>query len=60
MPDEKLEPDQEALDAWEKMPKGTPSKEAMPPLTGGMRWVTGLIVVFGLLAVIIFIVEALL
>ena len=56
MPDEKLEPDDDALEAWEHMPKGDPSKEAMTPMTKGFPgWLIGLVA----LAVIIIILSLL-
>lgn len=51
MPDDKLEPDDKALDAWDKMPKNTPSPDALPPMTGGFPpW---LVILIGITAVII-------
>ena len=50
-----LTPVPEAQAAWEKLPKNTPSRHALPPMTGGTRWVWGLllivviIIIFGLL-----------
>lgn len=40
---ETLQPDQDAVDAWESLPKGTPSNQALPPMTGGSRWLNALI-----------------
>ena len=48
-----LPPDPDALEAWEKLPKNKPSRQAMPPMTGGARWAWGFLliaVVLGLLA----------
>lgn len=50
--DKELIPDPDALKAWEAMPKNTPSKQAMPPAVGGTRWLWGLLIIFGILAVI--------
>ncbi len=47
-----LEPDKDALDAWENMPKGKPSGKAMPPATGGMAWTWGLLALGALIALI--------
>jgi hypothetical protein len=52
-----LPPDPDAQAAWEKLPKNTPSRHALPPMTGGgnSRWLWGLltivaiIIIFGLL-----------
>lgn len=41
---ETLQPEKDAVDAWDSLPKGTPSKQALPPLTGGSRWLNALII----------------
>jgi hypothetical protein len=50
-------PDQDALDAWERLPKNAPSRRALPPATGGFPgWLLGLValaVLVALLAVVI-------
>lgn len=47
-----LEPDEKALKDWEKMPKGKPSPEALPPATGGVpSWLWAAVIV--LLVVIV-------
>lgn len=38
-----LQPDQDSVKAWDALPKGTPSRQALPPLTGGSRWLNALI-----------------
>jgi len=46
MSDKQLKPDQEAVDAWEQMPKNAPSRDALPPMTGGFPgWLVILIAV---------------
>lgn len=56
MPENKLEPDQDALDEWEKMPKNDPSKDALPPATGGFpQWLAiliGLVIVIAILSLL--------
>lgn len=57
MTNPELPPDPEAQAAWDKLPKNPPSRQALPPMTGGMhnRWLwalmvlMALIVIFGLL-----------
>jgi len=56
MPDEQLEPDEDAKVAWDRLPKSAPSRDALPPMTGGFPgWlviliaVTLVIIVFSLL-----------
>ena len=39
-----LPPDPEAQATWEKLPKNTPSRQALPPMTDGSRWVWGLLI----------------
>jgi len=54
---DKLKPDPEALEAWEKLPKNAPSKDALPPATSGMPpwlwWLIGLTLAIGILAIIL-------
>lgn len=53
MPQDQLEPDEDARKVWENMPKNTPSKDALPPVTGGFPgW---LWILIGL-AVVIFVI----
>lgn len=52
MPDEKLQPDQKAVEAWDKLEKNAPSKQALPPAAGGLNWAWGFIILLGLLIVI--------
>ena len=51
-----LPPDPDAQAAWDKLPKNTPSRDALPPMTGGnILWlwalllIGALIIIFGLL-----------
>jgi hypothetical protein len=52
-----LAPDQDALDAWERMPKNDPSPQALPPFGGGLPlwllWLIGLTAGIGALAALI-------
>jgi hypothetical protein len=43
---EQLPPDSDAVEKWRNMPQNKPSREALPPLTGGSRWLTALMIVF--------------
>ena len=38
-----LEPDEDAMQQWEQMPKNEPSAQALPPATGGTRWAWALL-----------------
>ncbi len=42
MPD-KLPPDPDALEKWKNLPQNKPSKEALPPVAGGTRWLWGML-----------------
>lgn len=50
-----LPPDPDALAEWERLPKNAPSRNALPPMTGGTRWawwlllILAMVIVFGLL-----------
>jgi hypothetical protein len=39
-----LQPEKDAVDAWESLPKGMPSNQALPPLNGGARWLNALLI----------------
>lgn len=54
---ERLPPDPESQAAWEKLPKNAPSKEALPPMTGGSRWVFGLLIVIAVIIVLGFLLQ---
>lgn len=52
MPDDDLRPDSDALAEWEKLPQNKPSKDALPPLTGGTRWSLVLLAVVFILIIV--------
>jgi hypothetical protein len=52
MPDDELKPDPNALEEWKKLPQHEPSRQSLPPATGGMRWAWGLLIVLGLIALV--------
>jgi len=37
MSKENLPPDPESLEQWQKLPQNAPSRQALPPMTAGMR-----------------------
>lgn len=51
MPKPELPPDPEAQAAWDKLPKNTPSRQALPPMTGGMRWTWGILLILAILII---------
>ncbi len=52
MRDDDLRPDPDALAEWDKLPQNKPSKDALPPLTGGTRWSLVLLGVIFILIII--------
>jgi hypothetical protein len=50
-----IPPDPDSLEQWKQLPQNTPSKDALPPMTGGLRWVgwlliiVAIVIIFGLL-----------
>lgn len=61
MPNERqrLEPDADAVEKWERLPHNTPSKDALPPMTGGrgifsLKW---LLILFAIAVIVGLIVE---
>lgn len=48
-PGQPLQPDEKAQAEWEALPKNAPSKDALPPLMGGvprwLLWAVGLTIV---------------
>jgi len=61
MPNERqrLEPDADAVEKWERLPHNKPSKDALPPMTsgGGAGWLKWLIILFVIAVIIGLIVE---
>ncbi len=52
MPENPLPPDPDSLAQWEKLPQNKPSKGALPPLTGGIGWSRGLLILLAVLVLI--------
>lgn len=38
MPRDQLPDDPNALEKWRNMPQNKPSRESLPPVTGGLPW----------------------
>jgi hypothetical protein len=55
MPNGDLPPDPGAVEKWRDLPEGTPSKEAMPPATGGASTIFGLVIPRGMLWIFLFV-----
>ena len=49
MPAEPLPPDPESVEKWRNLPQNKPSKDALPPMTGGLRLSRALLVGGGIL-----------
>lgn len=52
MPNDQLPQDPDSLARWEQLPQNKPSKEALPPVAGGMYWVFGLLIVFLIIVIL--------
>jgi hypothetical protein len=59
MPKDELPPEPGSLEKWHDLPQSTPSRDAMPPVAGGLgglRWlwpiliITAIVIMLGLLA----------
>lgn len=48
-----LPPDPESLEKWQQMPNSEPSKQAMPPATGGMRGSVKLLIALTVLIILV-------
>lgn len=50
-----IPPDPDALEKWRNMPQNKPSRQALPPATGGMaasRWLVGFLLLIAALMLI--------
>lgn len=52
MPREPLAEDRESLEAWEKLPRNPPSKQALPPMTGGLKLAGALLLALAVLIIL--------
>jgi hypothetical protein len=52
---EPLPPDEESVEKWRNLPQNKPSRDALPPMTGGLRVNRALLIGFGIVAVVIII-----
>lgn len=49
MPADPLPPDPDSVEKWRGLPQNKPSRDALPPATGGLRMSRALLVGFGVL-----------
>ena len=52
MPRDKLPEDPESLEKWGGLPQNTPSKQALPPMTGGTKLAAALLLAMGVLIIL--------
>jgi hypothetical protein len=52
MPTDPLPPDPDSLAKWRELPQNQPSKDALPPATGGLRWTWALLFLLTALIII--------
>ncbi len=57
MPRDPLPPDPESEEAWRNMPQTPPSKQALPPATGGLQMTRALVFIFLLAMAIVTIIS---
>jgi hypothetical protein len=50
---EPLPPDEESVEKWRAMPQNKPSRDALPPMTGGLQVNRALLIGIGIVAVVI-------
>jgi len=60
MPDEPLPPDPDAVEKWRNLPQNKPSRQALPPMTGGLHSSRTLLIGFGILMLVVVIISLLL
>ena len=54
MPDKnELPADPKAVEKWQNLPQGAPSREALPPATGGTRWANRFMIGLAILLVVL-------
>ncbi len=54
-----LPPDPESVEKWERLPQNKPSRDALPPLTGGWDMSRAMLFGFGLLLLLAILVSVL-
>lgn len=47
-----LPPDPDSVEKWRQMPQNQPSKEALPPVALGVRWMLGVVILIAILIVL--------
>ena len=52
MPKDPLPHDPESLEKWKQLRQEPPSREALPPLFGGSRWLFGLLIVMAVVIIL--------
>ena len=56
---DKLDADPDALERWQQMPQGTPSRQAFAPAAGGGRWTWWIVGFGGLIVVVVLLLNTL-
>jgi hypothetical protein len=57
MPSDPLPPDPDSLAKWEKLPQNKPSKDSLPPATGGLRFAFGFVIILLILIVVVLLLQ---
>jgi hypothetical protein len=53
MPNEPLPPDEESVEKWRALPQNKPSRDALPPMTGGLQVNRALLIGFGIVLAVV-------
>jgi hypothetical protein len=59
MPTEPLPPDPESVEKWRNLPQNKPSRDALPPATGGLNMSRALLFGFGALMLLALVISLL-
>ncbi len=60
MPTDPLPPDPESVEKWRHLPQNKPSRQALPPMTGGLRMSRALVFGFGIFVLLAAVISLLL
>ncbi|PJF38659.1 MAG: hypothetical protein CUN55_16645 [Phototrophicales bacterium] len=57
MTKQQLPQEPKSLKKWQDLPRNQPSKAAMPPVAGGLKWAWGLSIVMIVLVLLVFLLQ---
>jgi hypothetical protein len=59
VPTDLLPPDPASVEKWRNLPQNKPSRDALPPMTGGLRLSRALLIGFGALMLVVIVLNLL-